>query len=87
MQAPGQATALTYDFVGNLISATDTGLSNLIRTFLLDDLTNVAYIGQSNGDNLSVLAARVLDQHLAIAHLNGQQSTASLTLLTAQQRR
>ena len=39
---------------------------------VLDEITNVAYISQSNGDNLSVLGGRGIDQHLAIVHAAGQ---------------
>src|SRR5262249_45565083 len=58
ISAPGgQKTTLVYDFAGNLISQTDSGsASNLTQNFVLDDLTNVAYISRSNGDSLSVLA-------------------------------
>jgi RHS repeat-associated protein len=41
---------------------------NLTKSFLLDDRTNIAYISQSNGDNLLVLAGRAIDQHLAAIH-------------------
>jgi RHS repeat-associated protein len=69
----GQKTMLVYDFAGNLISQTDSGpSSNLTQNFVLDDVTNVAYISRSNGDSLSVLAARGIDTHLAVVHANGQ---------------
>jgi len=69
----GQKTAYLYDFAGNLISQTDSGPAlNLTQNFVLDDVTNVAYITRSNGDSLSVLAGRALDAHLAVVHTNGQ---------------
>ena len=70
--SPGQNTTFIYDFLGNLISTNDSGSLNLTRSYVLDDLTDVAYVAQSNGDNLSVLAGRALDQHLAIIHSSGQ---------------
>jgi RHS repeat-associated protein len=69
----GQTTTFLYDFGTNLISQTDAGPTlNLTQNFVLDDLTNVAYINRSNGDNVSVLGGRVLDQDLAVVHSSGQ---------------
>ena len=68
----GQQTVFTYDFTTNLMAQVDSGPAlNLIQTFVLDR-TNVAYIGRSVGDNLSVLAGRRIDQHLAVVHASGQ---------------
>lgn len=69
----GQATTFLYDFGLNLISQTDAGPTlNLTQNFVMDDLTNVAYINRSNGDNVAVLGGRVLDQDLAVVHSSGQ---------------
>jgi RHS repeat-associated protein len=69
----GQTTAFTYDFARNLIQQADSGTAlSLTQTFVLDDHLNVAYLGRSKGDSLSVLAARRIDRHLAVAHSNGQ---------------
>jgi RHS repeat-associated protein len=69
----GQNTRFLYDFLGNLIQQSDTGPTlNLTQSFVLDDLTNVAYISRSNGDSVSVLAGRVIDQDLAVTHAGGQ---------------
>jgi RHS repeat-associated protein len=69
----GQTTTFLYDFGVNLISQTDAGPTlNLTQTFVMDDLTNVAYINRNNGDNVSVLGGRKLDQDLAVTHSNGQ---------------
>jgi RHS repeat-associated protein len=69
----GQKTTYLYDFAGSLISQTDSGPTlSLTQNFVLDDVTNVAYISRSNGDSLSVLAGRDLDTHLAVIHANGQ---------------
>jgi len=73
ISAPGQTTTFTYDFAGNLISQADSGASlNLTKNFVLDGLTNVAYVSQDNGDNLSVLVGRSVDQHLAVVRPGGQ---------------
>jgi RHS repeat-associated protein len=69
----GEKTTFAYDFVGDLISQIDSGPSlNLTQNFVLDDLTNVAYINRSNGDSLSVLSGRDIDTHLAVVHEGGQ---------------
>ena len=69
----GQKTTFLYDFEGNLIQQTDAGPKlNLTQSFVLDNLTNVAYIARSNGDNVSVVAGRAIDQDLAVIHANGQ---------------
>ncbi len=69
----GQTTTFLYDFQGNLIQQTDAGPTlNLTQNFVMDDLTNVAYINRSNGDNVSVLGGRKLDQDLAVTHASGQ---------------
>jgi RHS repeat-associated protein len=69
----GQTTSFVYDFGRNLISRTDAGpAANLTQNFVLDALTNVAYISRSNGDNLSVLAGQSIDQHLAVVHSSGE---------------
>lgn len=69
----GQKTTFLYDFLGNLIQQTDAGPTlSLTQSFVLDDLTNVAYISRSNGDSVSVLAGRTIDQDFAVIHANGQ---------------
>jgi RHS repeat-associated protein len=66
-------TRFLYDFAGNLIQQSDAGPTvNLTQSFILDDLTNVAYISRSNGDSVSVLTGRTTDQDLAVIHPNGQ---------------
>ncbi len=68
----GQKTTFTYDFSTNLIQQTDAGpILNLTQNFVLDDLTNVAYIGRSNGDNVLALTGRRIDQNLAVTHSSG----------------
>jgi RHS repeat-associated protein len=69
----GQKTTFLYDFTGSLIQQTDAGPTlSLTQSFVLDDLTNVAYISRSNGDSVSVLAGRTIDQDFAVVHANGQ---------------
>ncbi len=69
----GQKTTFLYDFVRNLIQQSDAGPTlNLTQNFVLDDLTNVAYIARSNGESVSVLAGRTMDQDFAAIHANGQ---------------
>lgn len=72
ISAPGQTTTFIYDFAGNLISENQSGSVNLTQNFVLDDVTNVAYVSKSNGDNLSVLVGRSIDQHAAAVHSSGQ---------------
>jgi RHS repeat-associated protein len=69
----GQTTRFTYDFAGNLIQQLDAGASlNLTQTFLLDNLTNVAFASRSDGDQYSVLAGRSIDDNIAATHASGQ---------------
>ena len=69
----GQTTRFTYDFTGNLIQQIDAGSSlNLTQTFVLDDITNLAYVSRSDGDQYSVLAGRSIDDHIAAKHASGQ---------------
>jgi RHS repeat-associated protein len=69
----GQVNAFIYDFGRNLIAQSDSGpTSNLRKDFVLDNFTDIAYLGQSNGDNLSVLAGQATDSHLAVVHSAGQ---------------
>ena len=70
-QPTGAKSSFLYDFGFNLLSQTDTG-TGTTRNFILDDLTNVAAINQSNGDNLATLSGRRIDQHLGIVHASGQ---------------
>jgi RHS repeat-associated protein len=70
--APGQTTSFIYDFMGNVISTSGDGLLGLTQNILLDQTTNVAYMSQSNGDNLAVVVGRMLDQHLGVIHSSGQ---------------
>jgi RHS repeat-associated protein len=74
ISAPGgQNTTFLYDFLAGVIQQSDTGPTlTLTQSFVLDDLTNVAYIARSNGDSVSVLAGRTIDQDFAVVHANGQ---------------
>jgi RHS repeat-associated protein len=69
----GQTTNFTYDFAGNLLLQNDSGpTSNLTRTFVLDEITDVAYWQNSDGNQFSVLSGRWIDSHLATVHSGGQ---------------
>jgi RHS repeat-associated protein len=69
----GQTTSFTYDFAGNLIRQTDSGsILNLTRSFVLDELTNVAFESETDGTSYSVLSGQSIDSHLAIAQSTGQ---------------
>ena len=69
----GQTTTFGYDFAGNVLSQSDSGpVTDLRRSFVLDDLTNVAYETASDGSSYSVLAGRLIDSHLSISQSNGQ---------------
>ncbi len=89
--ANGQNSTFLYDFAGNLVSESQSGpVVNLTRNFVLDDRTNPASISQSNGDQLSVLTARLIDQDLAVVHSDGQVEYAltdavNTTVATADQ--
>jgi RHS repeat-associated protein len=69
----GQTTTFAYDFAGNLLSQADRGPSlNLTKSFVLDDLRDVAYETASDGTSYSVLAGRSIDSHLAVSQSSGQ---------------
>jgi RHS repeat-associated protein len=75
LASTGQTAHFTYDFVGNLLTQSDTGQSlNLTKSFVLDDLTNIAYESASDGSSYSVLSGRSLDSHMAIIPSSGQLS-------------
>ncbi len=90
-QSNGQRSAFTYDFGRNLTTQQDSGsVSNVAKSFLLDKLTNVAYLSQSTGDNLSILTGQTIDDHLAVVHSSGQieyraTDTINSTLATVDQ--
>ena len=68
----GQTTNFLYDPAGNLIQQKDNGpISNATQTFLLDSITNLAYVNRSDGDSYSVLAGRSIDDHLAVVRNSG----------------
>jgi len=69
----GQTTRFIYDFAGNLIQQMDTGSSlNLTQTFVLDNLTNVAFVSRSDGDQYSLVTGQSIDDHVAAVHASGQ---------------
>jgi RHS repeat-associated protein len=71
--AAGQTTNFTYDFAGNLIQQADSGAAlNLTKTFVLDDLTNIAFEAASDGNSYDVLSGQSIDSHMAIIRSSGQ---------------
>jgi len=68
----GQRTDLVYDFDGNLIAQSDSGpILNRSRSFVLDDLSNIALIQEDNVDQMLVVSGRGIDQHFAVVHSDG----------------
>jgi RHS repeat-associated protein len=64
----GQKIHLDYDFVGNLIRQR---FPDKTSTFVLDEITNVAWIDDST-NQFSVLTGRTVDSHLAITREGGE---------------
>ena len=62
ISAPVGMISFTYDFGGNVIATSNT-TSGLAQSFVLDYLTNIAYLSQNNADNLSILTGQLMDQH------------------------
>jgi RHS repeat-associated protein len=87
----GQTTQFLYDFAGNLMQQADTEpTANVTQTFLLDDLTNVAYVNRTDGDEYFVLAGQSIDDHLGVVHGSGQieyglADALNSTVITADQ--
>jgi RHS repeat-associated protein len=89
--AGGQSmTVLTYDYSGNLIGqAVHSASGDITKQFVLDDLTNIAYVSSSDGASYSVLAGRSIDSHLATIQptgvLYGLADALNSTVLTVDQ--
>jgi RHS repeat-associated protein len=68
ISAPGgQNTTFLYDFLAGVIQQSDAGPTlTLTQSFVLDDLTNVAYIARSNGDSVSVLDVRTVNKDFSV---------------------
>ncbi len=70
--AAGQVTNFTYGPDGELIQQSDSGPTlNLTKTFVLDDLTDVAFETASDGSSYSVIAGRSIDSHLGVVQSSG----------------
>lgn len=83
-ESNGQTSAFAYDFAMNVISQKDTGsTSNLTTDYLLDEVANVVYQRQSNGDNLLVLAGQTIDSHFAVVHSSGQVEYAAMDAINS----
>jgi RHS repeat-associated protein len=72
VSSDGQRTDFTYDFEGNLIRATDSGPLERVRSFVLDDLTNVAQQNSSDGNSFSTLTGQAVDAHFATFRDSGE---------------
>ena len=69
----GESTSFIYDFAGNLIEKSVVGPGvSITENYVLDNLTNVVYQTNSNGELLSVLTGQLIDQHLATIKATGQ---------------
>jgi RHS repeat-associated protein len=70
--APGGTTTFRYDWAGNLIEKTTAGPSgDRSETYVLDEITNVAYQRDSDGPRFSVLSGPGIDQHYAVVEEDG----------------
>jgi RHS repeat-associated protein len=62
----GQTTTFLYDFAVNLLSQRDAGpTTNRVQDFVLDQVTNVAYVSDSTSGQYSVVTAGAIDTHMA----------------------
>jgi len=70
----GQVSTFSYDPFGNMLQQADTGGGqNLTQTFVLDEITNLAYVSMSDGASRSVLTGQSTDQHFGVARDNGER--------------
>jgi RHS repeat-associated protein len=76
----GVTHTFRYDFAGNLIEqqSDGPGVSKSVR-FVLDDLTNVVYQSDSDGEPLSILTGRSIDDHFAAVRPNTGEVEFGLT--------
>nr|MDQ5839414.1 RHS repeat-associated core domain-containing protein [Acidobacteriota bacterium] len=73
----GQTTSFLYDFSGNLMQQRVAGAGGeFTRTFVLDNMTNVALQSSSTGEQLSFLTGGGIDEHLAAVDASGKVSFA-----------
>jgi len=72
-KSDGQTIDFQYDLAGNLIQQTDTGPTlNRVQTFVLDEITNVAYQSSTDGNIFSVLTGQSIDSHWATVRSDGE---------------
>lgn len=70
--APDGTTTFRYDWVGNLIEKTTTNpAGGSSESYVLDEITNVAYQHASDGPRFSVLSGSGIDQHYAVVGEDG----------------
>ena len=76
-QPSGETLSFVYDYTGMMLTQFDTlGTSTTSRSYVLDDLTNVAYAFDQTGVGQSYLTGRGIDQHFASVSANGKAQHA-----------
>ena len=63
----GNKTALSYDYLRNLLGVTKIGQTTTRQQFVVDSLTNIVSATDANGLPITILAGRSLDSHYASA--------------------
>jgi len=76
-QPSGETLSFVYDYTGMMLTQFDTlGTTTTSRSYVLDDLTNVAYAFDQTGAGQSYLTGRGIDQHFASVSANGKAQHA-----------
>ncbi len=69
----GQTSEFQHDFAANMIRQTDSGPTlDRVQTFVLDEITNVAYQSSSESRPFSILTGQGIDSHWATVTDSGQ---------------
>ena len=72
-QPSGETLSFIYDYTGMMLTQFDTlGTATTSRSYVLDDLTNVAYAFDQTGAGQSYLTGRGIDQHFAAINASGK---------------
>ena len=76
-QPSGETLSFIYDYTGMMLTLFDTlGTTTTSRSYVLDDLTNVAYAFNQTGAGQSYLTGRGIDQHFASVSAGGHAQHA-----------
>ncbi len=76
-QPSGETLSFIYDYTGMMLTQFDTlGTTTTSRSYVLDDLTNVAYAFDQTGTGQSYLTGRGIDQHFASVSAGGHAQHA-----------